>query len=164
MGSGNQMIGRGGSRIINRLEPPDLAMVIDMQQALDPENPGADNPEDCAKLGEGAVLSEFSSIARGAVTPPHLFAMGRHVAGLLSDFGVKIQEPRGYTSRSDDVSVMLKTPNILLLGFPGLNRHFDQVAPKANPADVMHLSKALVYMALLQPFIRSFATGTGGGA
>ncbi len=57
---------------------------------------------------------------------------------------------------------MLKTPNILLLGFPGLNRHFDAGLPKANLGDIVNLSKALVYMALLRPMIRTIADQRGG--
>jgi putative aminopeptidase FrvX len=156
-GSGNQIIGRGGSRIIDRLAPPDLAVVVDMQQAeYGPKS------EAGVRLGRGAVLSEFSSLARGAVTPPHLLAIARELVRLLDDRGVKVQEAfNSYTSRSDDVSVMLKTPNILLLGFPGLDRHFDTRLPTANPDDIVELSKALVYMALLHPTIRSFADSLG---
>ena len=68
-----------------------------------------------------------------------------------------------YTSRSDDVSVLLKTPNILLLGFPGLDRHFDTAEPKANLSDIVDLSKALVYMASAATrSIRALVDGLGG--
>jgi hypothetical protein len=53
-------------------------------------------------------------------------------------------------SRSDDVSVMLKTPNILLLGFPGFNRHFDPGEPTANIYDLVNLAKSMVYFAALR--------------
>jgi len=162
VGSGNQVIGRGGSRIIDRLAPPDLAVIVDMQQS------GEDQGEvgkqiNSIRLGKGAVLSEFSSLGRGSVTPPHLFALARRLVCLISDYGVSVQEPRNsYTSRSDDVSVMLKTPNILLLGFPGLDRHFDTDLPKANVEDIVNLSKALVYVALLHPIVRAMADEGGG--
>jgi putative aminopeptidase FrvX len=161
-GSGNQVIGRGGSRIIDRLAPPDLAVVVDMQQSGESSEAG-DTTRNGIRLGKGAVLSEFSSLGRGAVTPPHLLALARHATRLLGEHGVGIQESQGnYTSRSDDVSVMLKTPNILLLGFPGLNRHFDAGLPKANLGDIVNLSKALVHMALLRPIIRTIADQRGG--
>jgi hypothetical protein len=71
---------------------------------------------------------------------------------LMRDLGVKIQESNNaYSSRSDDVSVMLKTPNILLLGFPGFNRHFDRGEPRAHLDDVVDLAKAVVYMSALRP-------------
>lgn len=72
--------------------------------------------------------------------------------GRLAPFGVRIQESNNaYSSRSDDVSVLLKTPNILLLGFPGFNRHFDLGEPRANLHDVVNLSKALVYFPAIRP-------------
>ena len=154
-GSGNQVMGRGATRIVNLLPVPDLAIVADVQQA----GGGADadargGVENATRLGGGAVLTEFSSLARGAVTPPHLYMPARHVARLAGELGVKVQESNNaYTSRSDDVSVMLKTPNILLLGFPGFNRHFDRGEPYAHLDDVVHLAKALVYMSVIRPWV-----------
>ncbi|MEP7457452.1 hypothetical protein [Phyllobacterium sp. SB3] len=163
-GSGNQVMGRGGSRIIDQLAPPDLAIIADMQQAGTPL--GMDEmmsePKNSVRMGEGAVLSEFSSLARGAVTPPSLYALAQHLVHLLPGLGTKVQESNNtYTSRSDDISVMLKTPNILLLGFPGINRHFDLASPQAALSDIVDLSKVLVYAAMLQPIIR-FLSDRGG--
>jgi hypothetical protein len=150
-GTGSQVMGRGGSRIVSRLAPPDLAIVADMQQAGGEADARA-GPSNSTRIGQGAVLSEFSSLARGAVTPPPLYALARHLCGLLPELGVGIQESNNaYTSRSDDVSVLLKTPNILLLGFPGFDRHFDRGEPRAALSDIVDLSKALVYAALLRP-------------
>jgi hypothetical protein len=151
---GNQTIGRGSSRIIHLLPVPELAIISDVQQsggASDADVRGG--VENSTRLGAGAVLSEFSSFARGAVTPPDLYALARHACGLLRDLGIKIQESNNaYSSRSDDVSVMLKTPNILLLGFPGFNRHFDRGEPRAHLDDVVDLAKALVYMSTLRRY------------
>lgn len=150
---GNQMIGRGGSRLISLLPAPELAIVADVQQGGgDPDADTRGGIANSTRLGAGAVLAEFSSFARGAVTPPDLYVLARHVAGLLGGFGVQVQESNNaYSSRSDDVSVMLKTPNVLLLGFPGFNRHFDRGEPRAHLDDVVHLAKALVYMSALRP-------------
>jgi hypothetical protein len=155
-GSGNQMIGRGSSRILNLLPVPELVVVSDVQQTCG----------DGAKLGEGAILSEFSSLTRGAVTPPHLYALAVEFAAALQEVGVKIQlSNNSYTSRSDDVSVMLKTPNILLLGFPGFNRHFDLGEPTANIYDLVNLAKSMVYFAALrtqlQRIWKQFEANTG---
>ena len=157
-GLGNQMIGRGSTRILNLLPVPELVVVSDVQQTAF----GGDGP----KLGEGAVLSEFSSLTRGAVTPPHLYALAVGFVGALQEVGVKIQtSTNSYTSRSDDVSVMLKTPNVLLLGFPGFNRHFDLGEPTANIYDVVNLAKAIVYFAALptqlQQIWKQFETNAG---
>jgi hypothetical protein len=150
---GNQTIGRGGSRIVNLLPVPELAIVTDVQQAGGaPDADARGGAENSTRLGAGAVLSEFSSFARGAVTSPDLYALARHACMLMRDLGVKIQESNNaYSSRSDDVSVMLKTPNILLLGFPGFNRHFDRGEPRAHLDDVVDLAKAVVYMSALRP-------------
>ena len=48
------------------------------------------------------------------------------------------------------MSAMLKTPNVLLLGFPGFNRHFDLGEPTANIYDLVNLAKAIVYFAALR--------------
>ena len=154
-GSGNQVMGRGGSRIANLLPVPELAIIADMQQAGgDPHADTKGGIENSTRLAAGAVLAEFSSFARGAVTPPHLYALARHVAGLLGELGVSVQESNNaYTSRSDDVSVMLRTPNILLLGFPGFNRHFDFGEPRAHLDDIVSLAKTLVYMAAVRPWL-----------
>jgi len=147
------------------LPPPDLAIIADMQQAgSEAETAGQDGPTNTTRLGRGAVLSEFSSLARGAVTPPHLYALARYWSDRVGGLGVKIQESNNaYTSRSDDVSVLLKTPNILLLGYPGFNRHFDLADPRASLFDVVDLAKALVYVSALRPALVAFLKGGGLG-
>lgn len=156
-GSGNQMIGRGGTRIVGRLPAPELAVVGDVQQAGGGEG-HADTrggPENSTRLGAGAVLAEFASLGRGAVTPPHLYALARAYARQLQGADVAIQESNNaYTSRSDDVSVILKTPNVLLLGFAGFDRHFDLAEPSANLHDLVSLSRAYVYFSALEPVYR----------
>ncbi len=150
-GSGNQMIGRGSTRILNLLPVPELVVVSDVQQTGGDNTPNTPGGGDGVKLGEGAVLSEFSSLTRGAVTPPHLYALAVEFVAALQKIGVKVQiSNNSYTSRSDDVSVMLKTPNVLLLGFPGFNRHFDLGEPTANIYDLVNLAKAIVYFAALR--------------
>jgi len=111
------------------------------------------------------VLAEFASLARGAVTPPHLYALARHFGEALAPAGVRIQESNNaYTSRSDDVSVLLKTPNILLLGFAGFNRHFDLGPPRANLHDLVDLAKALVYFSAVVPVYNELRRGLNAGA
>lgn len=143
---GNQSIGRGMSRLTTLLDPPDLAVIVDVQQAapldLSPSTPGWP--------GAGAVMSEFSSLARGSVTPPPLYQAARSFFDQLAEDGVRVGEPNNaYTSRSDDVSVMLRTQSILLLGFPGRDRHFDKAFPTAHIDDVVALAQALVYVSVL---------------
>lgn len=155
-GSGSQVMGRGGSRLVNILPTPDLAIIADVQQAGgDPDADTRGGVENSTRLGQGAVLAEFSSLARGAVTPPHLYALAQDMIGVLAELGVPVQESNNaYTSRSDDVSVLLKTPNILLLGFAGFNRHLDRGEPRANLHDLVSLSKALIYYSAIAPVYR----------
>jgi hypothetical protein len=156
LGTGNQVMSRGSARMANVLPVPELVIVSDVQQAGgDAQADTRDGIENITRLGNGAVLAEFSSFARGAVTPPHLYALAVNLANTLRGFGVKVQESNNaYTSRSDDVSVLLKTPNVLLLGFPGFNRHFDLGTPKANLNDLVSLAKAFVYFAALRRELR----------
>jgi hypothetical protein len=155
VGPGNQTMCRGSSRIASLLPPPSLAIIADVQQGgSDPDADTRGGVENSTRLGGGAVLSEFSSLARGAVTPFDLYASARRMAGLIADFGVRVQESNNaYSSRSDDVSVMMKTPNVLLLGYPGFNRHFDRGLPRAHLHDVTHLAKAVVYASALGPIL-----------
>ena len=151
VGAGNQTMCRGSARIASLLPPPKLAIVADVQQGGgDPDADTRGGVENSTRLGGGAVLSEFASLARGAVTPFGLYGAARHMADVIAGFGVRVQESNNaYSSRSDDVSVMLKTPNVLLLGYPGFNRHFDRGLPRAHLDDVTNLAKAIVYASVL---------------
>jgi hypothetical protein len=152
VGAGNQTMCRGSARMVALLPPPKLAIVADVQQGGggDPDADTRGGVENSARLGRGAVLSEFSSLARGAVTPFGLYGLARRMADVIAGFGVRVQESNNaYSSRSDDVSVMMRTPNLLLLGYPGFNRHFDRGLPRAHLDDVTNLAKAVVYASVL---------------
>jgi hypothetical protein len=153
---GSQSMGRGGSRLAHALPKPELAVIVDVQQGggeADADNRGG--PENTIRLGQGAVLSEFSSLGRGSVTPPHLYALAIEFADIAAAEGVKVQvSNNAYTSRSDDISIMLHTSNTLLLGFAGFNRHFDRGLPRANIHDITDLAKSLVYVAAIRPVLK----------
>ena len=145
--TGNQSIGRGSARLVAAAPAPRLSVVVDMQQTAAEGNRG---PDGAGRPGAGAVLSEFSSLARGAVTPPPLYSAVREFTRNLGARGATVKETSNlYTSRSDDVSVMLRNPDIVLLGFPGANRHFDSAYPTAHLDDLVSLSRALVYISAL---------------
>ncbi len=111
---------------------------------------GNTGPGGAGVPGAGAVLSEFSSRARGAVTPPPLYAAVCAFTERLASRGATVRQMSNhYTSRSDDVAVMQRNSGIVLLGFPGANRHFDADLPTAHIDDFVSLSRALVYMAVL---------------
>lgn len=140
VGNGNQVSSRGAARIAAAAgTPPDLAVVVDMQQFDAAEG-----------LGAGAVLSEFASGGRGSVTPPPLYGATRAFFQSLTHDGLSVVENAStHISRSDDVSLMLRTSSILLLGFPGTDRHFDARLPQGHLSDLVHLTRALVYVSAL---------------
>ncbi len=145
--TGSQSMSRGALRLMAAAPAPRLTLVIDMQQTAAEGNTG---PNGAGVPGSGAVLSEFSSLARGAVTPPHLYAAVRAFTAGLATCGVTVKETSNYyTSRSDDVAVMQRSSKIVLLGFPGADRHFDNDVPSAHIDDFVSLSRALVYMSVL---------------
>jgi hypothetical protein len=151
VGAGNQTMCRGSARIAALLPPPKLAIIADVQQGGgDPDADTRGGVENSTRLGGGAVLAEFSSLARGAVTPLGLYGLARCMTDVIAEFGVRVQESNNaYSSRGDDVSVMMRTPNVLLLGYPGFNRHFDRGLPRAHLDDVVNLAKAVVYASVL---------------
>jgi hypothetical protein len=72
------------------------------------------------------------------------------MADVIAEFGVRVQESNNaYSSRSDDVSVMMRTPNVLLFGYPGFNRHFDRGLPRAHLDDVVNLAQVVIYASVL---------------
>ncbi len=95
----------------------------------------------------GASLTESSSMTRGGVTPPHLYAALRALAAELTGAGIPIRDAEGYVPRSDDVAAQLFTRDLCLLGYPGVNRHFDQGLPATNLNDLCTLARALVFTA-----------------
>ena len=143
---GNQGFSRAMARLFNRTphaELPDLVVVSDTHQQE--QLIAAGEPDD---FGAGAIFSGFSSGTRGAVTPPQLVAFNRELIDHLGQNGVKAKESRAYISRSDDISAMLYTPNVVLVGAPGTSSHFNEV-PVTHPADMAELAKVLVVYALL---------------
>jgi hypothetical protein len=153
VGAGNQTMCRGSARIASLLPPPKLAIITDVQQGGgDPDADTRGGVENSTRLGGGAVLSEFSSLARGAVMPFGLYGLAQRMTEIIAGFDVRVQESNNaYSSRSDDVSVMMRTANVLLLGYPGFNRHFDRGLPRAHLGDVTNLAKAIVYASVLGP-------------
>ncbi len=148
--SGNQAFCKGSARLFNRapLEAvPNLVLVSDVMEGKDmSDGPGATG----ILLGEGATYTAGSSRGKGAVVPPPLLSFQEDLSDFLSPKGIHLKANRdGYSSRSDDVSVMMYTPNVALIGFLGTDRHFDQGTPQAHLADLMHLAKTMVVYTLI---------------
>ena len=56
-----------------------------------------------------------------------------------------MSENQSYVSRSDCVSAMMATQNVVLMGFPGAYSHFDKT-PRAHIDDLVSLSKSLAVL------------------
>jgi hypothetical protein len=146
-GDANQSFGRGGRRLMDLLERPELAIVSDVHESEAMiHGPG---PRDLHP-GDGAVFAERSSNGRGSVTPPHLYAVQQHLAVALGQRGTRLHENwGGYVSRSEDINAVSVTPNVALFGVLCSNRHFALDRPAANLEDVLDLAKAFVAYTLL---------------
>ncbi|MBA2301520.1 MAG: hypothetical protein H0W08_02680 [Acidobacteria bacterium] len=148
--NGNQAFCKGSARLFNRAPSeavPNLVLVSDVQEGKDmSDGPGATG----TRVGEGATFTAASSRGKGAVVPPPLLSFQEDLSGFLSPKGIYLKpNPDGYSSRSDDVSVMMYTPNVALIGFLGTDRHFDQGIPRAHLEDLMHLAKIMVVYTLV---------------
>lgn len=143
---GNQTFSRALTRLLNRTpfaDLPEVVIVSDVQEQESRLRAGIE-----PLFGKGALYSGVSSGARGAVTPPHLLAFTRELAGELAQHDVSLSENDGYVSRSDDVSALQYTQNINLIGFAGVYPHFDRT-PTAYCSDLVQLTKTLVIYALI---------------
>lgn len=133
----NSTFARGARRLLRRLDPPDLCVNVD----------GHDISQWCS-IGEGAVFAEKTSLCKGGVVPPHLYAAFKELADDMVAHGVRITENPGYVSRSDDVACVEMTSNVLLLGYPVKDPHFNQAVPSASLSDILNLSKAVFWTAI----------------
>lgn len=144
-GSASQTISRGASRLLRHLDDAPLSVAIDIHGVPDPDADAAQ----AHRVPWGASLAEFSSHGRGSVAPPHLFAGVRDLLCGLQERGLAVrQNVGGYVPRSDDVVAMTHSNRIVILGYPGANRHFDRGLPTVNLQDLMHLARALVMLAV----------------
>jgi len=139
---GNQAFSRGSFRLFQRTPPeqlPDLVIVTDIHAASDEAT--GQTPLTTVG-GHGAVFTGVASQTRGAVTPPHLLNFQRTLSRCLAEKGISLYEEAGYVSRSDCVSAMMVTPNVLRVGFAGAYSHFEQT-PRAHIDDLVHLAKTI---------------------
>jgi putative aminopeptidase FrvX len=142
-GDSNQSFGRGGRRLVNVFDRPELVIVSEVHEygggSLNPYRPG-----------EGAVFAERSSNGRGGVTPPHLYALQRHLAAALRQRGIRLHENwGGYVPRGEDINAVAVTPNVALMGILCSNRHYAHDRPAASLSDVVDLAKSMIAYSLL---------------
>ena len=143
---GNQGFSRAMRRLLHRTphhQLPDMVIVSDGHMP-----PGVDPDNDDSIFGQGALYGGLSSGARGAVVPPHLIQFTRELAPELATHDIRLSENPGYISRSDDISAMQYTQNVLLIGFAGTSSHFD-LTPTMHCADLVNLAKTFVIYTLI---------------
>ncbi len=147
VGVGNTAFARGSQRLISRTDPNQLPAIMSVTD-LHERKPTIDDNGDVVEVpgcGDGALFAGFASGARGGVTPPHVLSAMREVSGLLNEKGISIRENESYVSRSDCVSAMMATQNVVLMGFPGAYSHFLKT-PRAHIDDLVALSKSLTVL------------------
>lgn len=136
---GNTAFARGSRRLLRYLPPPELAIVVDHHTV----SGKSENPH----MGKGALIREYASEARGGVTPPWLYETVRELAKLYKPFICLNENVYADVSRSDCVSMMEVTPNIILCGPPTVGRHYADGIYKCSSYDIAHLARSLVMIA-----------------
>jgi len=146
-GMGSQSICRGGARLLRYFDQPQLAIASDIHEAADMY--GGTGPDNF-RPGGGASFGEKSARGVGEITPPHLYELQHQMAQELDSVGIRLRENvGGYLSRTEGINAMYRTPNISLIGFLGVNRHFQRDVEIANIKDLVNLAKVVVCTALL---------------
>ena len=147
VGVGNTAFARGSQRMISRTDPNELPSIMSVTD-LHEISPSVDDNGEVIEVpgcGEGALFAGFASGTRGGVTPPHVLAAMREVSGWINGKGILLRENQSYVSRSDCMSAMMATQNVILMGFPGAYSHFDKT-PRAHIDDLVALSKSLTVL------------------
>lgn len=136
LATGNTSFSRGMRRLIMRIPPPDNAIVSDLHTVSQQ-----------ADLAQGASFREYASQTKGAVTPPWLYET-LHDLTKNTTPDISFTEQTSNVSRSDDVSLMYTTPNVMLCGVPAVGRHYAEGADVVSSYDIAHLARALVLLVL----------------
>lgn len=150
-GSSSQTISRGAARILRHVQQAPLSAIIDIHGLNEVELATSLNHQ----IPWGASLAEFSSGGRGSVSLPEIILTLSETFSKLEHRGIRVQQNiGGYVPRSDDVVSMLYSNRQVILGYPGINRHFDRGLPTANLHDLVNLARALVVLgAMVSPTV-----------
>lgn len=143
---GNTMFSRANMRLFHRTPTellPELVISVDGHQQEQALEAGR-----ATNFKQGALFSGMTSMARGAVTPPRLVGFQRALSAKLAEHGISLVENKEGISRSDDVSSMFYTQNIVHVGYPAAYSHFDR-KPFGYVSDMVHLARTLVIYALI---------------
>jgi hypothetical protein len=143
---GNQGFSRAMRRLLHRTPHDQLPEMVIVSDGHMPPSIAPD--DDAAIFGHGALYGGLSSGARGAVVPPQLIQFARELAPELATHSIKFSENSNYISRSDDISAMQYTQNVMLIGVAGTSAHFD-LTPTMNCTDLVNLTKTLIIYTLI---------------
>lgn len=145
-GAASQTISRGAARLLRRLEPAPLTVAVDIHGLSSAELERSEN----FRRHWGASIAEYSSGGKGSVSRPDIYASLMHFLQPLGARGIQVRPNiGGHVPRSDDVVAMLHSNRVVILGYPGENRHFDRGLPAANLHDLVDLARALVVVGAL---------------
>lgn len=132
-----QYFARGVRRLMRKIPTPDICIIIDGHGGG-----GGDS------LGKGTFYTEKTSGGVATVTPPELFLQLKELAKDIKSLGINMFEDTGRVSRSDDIPCLEVTPNVLSVGYPSINRHFDVGPPAVSISDLVNLAKVIFWMSL----------------
>ncbi|HBH13805.1 MAG TPA: hypothetical protein DDX29_11960 [Clostridiales bacterium] len=129
---------RGVRRLMNKMETPDVCIIIDGHGGREGED-----------IGEGTFFTEKTAGGEATVTPPELFVKIKSIGKELHPFGINLFEDTGRVSRSDDIPCLAVTPNVISIGYPSVNRHHDQGPPTASLKDLANLAKVIFWLGIM---------------
>lgn len=145
-GAASQTISRGAARLLRRRAPAALTVAVDIHGLGKADLERNQN----YRLPWGASLAEYSSGGKGSVARPDIYASLMQALEPLASRGVRVRANiGGHVPRSDDVVAMLHSNRVVILGYPGENRHFDRGLPAVNLQDLVDLARALVVVGAL---------------
>ncbi len=127
---------RGARRLLKQIEKPELCIVVD-----------GHGGQDGKMLGQGALFAEKTGGGLATLTPPNLFVKEKLLVEEMQRQGIMIFENHGSVSRGDDVACLEITANVIPVGYPTQNRHFDQGYPRVSISDIVNLAKTIFWMA-----------------
>jgi putative aminopeptidase FrvX len=127
---------RGARRLFKQIDKPDLCIVVD-----------GHGGQDLKMLGSGASFAEKTGGGLATLTPPDLFVKTKLLAKEMQKQGVQVFENHGSVSRGDDVACLEITGNVISVGYPTVNRHFNEGYPRVSITDLVNLAKTIYWMA-----------------
>lgn len=127
---------RGVRRLLRNIPMPEACVIIDGHGGSDGKN-----------IGKGTLFSDKTAGGTATVTPPMLFAKVKKLAKDLRAVDISLSENEGRVSRSDDIPCLEVTANVIAVGYPTVNRHYDTGFPAASLQDIQNLAKTIFYLA-----------------